>query len=619
MSATASSGLPVSFSATGNCTVSGSTVTITGAGSCTITADQAGNANYLAAPSVPQSFSIAKATATITLSNLTQAYDGSPKNPIVATNPVGLEPGVGLSYGGTGSTTYGPTATAPTAAGTYSVTATLTNADYAATPVSQSFTITKASQTITFGPLASKTFGDAPFTVSATASSGLPVSFSASGNCTVSGSTVTITGAGSCTITADQAGNGNYLAAPSVPQTFAIAQLSQTIAFGPLAGKAFGDAPFTVSATASSGLAVTFSATGNCTVSGSTVTITGAGSCTITADQAGNANYLAAPSVTQSFSIASAYLRSTYIGDWFVPSGTSPTFRVSVSSMLASGAAGPTPDFATTPVTATFRVFLAGCGSTCSATPLWGPFTAPVSTAGVATIAGPSLADDAYIVTVDLSASGNYTAQRTVAAFAIHPGSSTYVVGGGNLNPQRDSTANDARGYFGFNIKKAKGSAVGNFAYSYRIRINTSTSTASNLITCGPLSSTCRDVDVVVRSTSLTSASTTQSSTLPITGTAIGKVTIQYLDAITAAPYTLAPSTNLTFRYDAYDAATGGANDKFGLTVYSTSGGKTTAYKVAAGSTIGQTGTGVPTTMALIAPVGDPSVNADISAPPGNR
>jgi hypothetical protein len=44
--------------------------------------------------------------------------------------------------------------------------------------VSSVFTVVKKDQTITFGALARKTYGDAPFTVSATASSGLPVSFS---------------------------------------------------------------------------------------------------------------------------------------------------------------------------------------------------------------------------------------------------------------------------------------------------------------------------------------------------------------------------------------------------------------------------------------------------------
>ena len=89
-------------------------------------------------------------------------------------------------------------------------------------------TVVKADQTITFGPLAGKTYGAPDFSVSATSSSNLPVSFTASGNCTVSGSTVHITGAGSCTITAHQAGDGHYDAAPDVPQTFSIAKANAT-------------------------------------------------------------------------------------------------------------------------------------------------------------------------------------------------------------------------------------------------------------------------------------------------------------------------------------------------------------------------------------------------------
>jgi hypothetical protein len=96
------------------------------------------------------------------------------------------------------------------------------DASYASSSGTNSLTIAKANQTITFNPLPDKTTSDPPFTVTATASSGLPVSFAATGNCTVSGNTVTITGAGSCTITASQAGNGNYNAAPNVPRTFTI-------------------------------------------------------------------------------------------------------------------------------------------------------------------------------------------------------------------------------------------------------------------------------------------------------------------------------------------------------------------------------------------------------------
>ena len=297
VSATATSGLAVSFSATGNCTVTNNTVSLTGAGTCTITASQAGNNNYNAAPNVAQSFNVAKAAATLTLSNLSQTYNGTPRSVTVTTSPAGLT-GVSVTYDGS--------AAAPTNAGSYAVVASLTNANYQATNATGTLVIAKVDQTITFGALASKTFGDLSFTVSATASSGLPVSFSATGACTVSGNTVTITGAGACSVAAAQAGNTNYNAAASVTQSFTIAKANQTITFGALASKTYGDAPFAVSATASSSLPVSFSTIGNCTVSGNTVTITGAGSCTVTASQAGNTNYNAAPSVSQSFSIAKA-------------------------------------------------------------------------------------------------------------------------------------------------------------------------------------------------------------------------------------------------------------------------------------------------------------------------
>ncbi len=165
----------------------------------------------------------------------------------------------------------------------------------------------KFNQTITFGPLSNKTAIDVPFAVSATASSNLAVSFAASGNCTVSGSTVTITGVGSCTITASQAGDTNdYYAATDVPQTFSITQVNQSITFTLPASAIVGDAPLTLSPTGgASGNPVTLvSTTPNvCTVSNMTLTIVGAGTCTVTADQAGNADYNAATTVTQNMTI----------------------------------------------------------------------------------------------------------------------------------------------------------------------------------------------------------------------------------------------------------------------------------------------------------------------------
>jgi hypothetical protein len=255
LSATASSGLVVNFSASGYCNVAGITVHLTGAGSCTITTSQSGNAMY---------------------------------------NP--------------------------------------------ASDVSQSFNIAKADQTITFPSIDDKQFGIADFAPSATASSGLPVSYSASGNCTILNGNIHLTGAGSCTATASQSGDNNYNPAQDVSQSFNISKGDQTITFPAIADKTFADAPFNPGATASSGLAVSYSATGNCTVLGSTVSLTSIGTCTLTATQTGDDNWNPAAHVSQSFKITPAVtILSILINPASVQYSDPTTLQAAVSPASANG------------------------------------------------------------------------------------------------------------------------------------------------------------------------------------------------------------------------------------------------------------------------------------------
>jgi hypothetical protein len=87
--------------------------------------------------------------------------------------------------------------------------------------VSAAFTVARGNQFITFAALTNKTYGDAAFALSATASSGLPVNFSiVSGPATVVSNTLTITGAGLVTVRASQAGDSNWSAATNVDQSF---------------------------------------------------------------------------------------------------------------------------------------------------------------------------------------------------------------------------------------------------------------------------------------------------------------------------------------------------------------------------------------------------------------
>jgi len=190
------------------------------------------------------------------------------------------------------------------------------------------------SQTITFGALSNLMLGSAPFTLAATASSGLPVSFASTTTsvCTVSGTTATLVAVGACTIQATQAGNATYSAATPVSQSFQVtqpSQMSQTITFGALSNLMLGSAPLTLTATASSGLPVSFASltTSVCTVSGSTATLVALGTCTIQVTQAGNSTYSAATPVSQSFQVEAA----TFI---MTPNPTSATVTRGQSAIL---------------------------------------------------------------------------------------------------------------------------------------------------------------------------------------------------------------------------------------------------------------------------------------------
>ncbi|MFO1412746.1 MAG: FG-GAP-like repeat-containing protein [Burkholderiales bacterium] len=197
-------------------------------------------------------------------------------------------------------------------AGSYVLALTAANGHYPDASQYVALTIAKGAQAITFDPLPDRSFGAAPFGLIASGGgSGNAVSFAASPPevCTVAGATVTLVGVGTCAITADQAGNGDYQPAPQVGRSFAVGKGAQTIVFNALPDRIYGDPAFTVGATGGgSGNPVTFSAStaGTCSVNGNLVTLAAGGKCTIVADQAGNANFAAALSVSRSFDVGRA-------------------------------------------------------------------------------------------------------------------------------------------------------------------------------------------------------------------------------------------------------------------------------------------------------------------------
>jgi len=162
--------------------------------------------------------------------------------------------------------------------------------------------ITKADQTISaLTSSVINTYGDAPYSVATTATSGLTVTYSSNdlNIATVDGAgVVSIVGVGTCTITASQAGDANYNAALDVTQIVTVNKANQTI--NPITAsvsKSFGDAPYSAASTATSGLPITYSSSnlGVATVDAAgLVSIVGVGTADITLLQAGDANYNAA-------------------------------------------------------------------------------------------------------------------------------------------------------------------------------------------------------------------------------------------------------------------------------------------------------------------------------------
>lgn len=314
------SGNPVVFSAAtpAVCTVTtGGSVSFVHAGTCTINADQAGTTYYSAAVQAQQTFEVAKAPQAITLTSTPPAaavVEGSGYQPTASStgsaNPVVFT--IDATTAANCSINAGVVSYLK--AGTCTINANKAgDADHLAAPqVQQSFAITPAAQAIN---VTSTIPADAKvndtYTVSATGgNSGNAVIFSidpgSAGVCHLSGSTVTFDAAGTCRVNANQAGNDDYLPAAQVQQVIVVTKRTQTIDFPQPASPADTGTSAVLSASASSGLGVTFSTSSAatiCTVSGTTVAYVGAGTCVLRADQGGNVEYDAATQVQRSVTV----------------------------------------------------------------------------------------------------------------------------------------------------------------------------------------------------------------------------------------------------------------------------------------------------------------------------
>jgi hypothetical protein len=161
-------------------------------------------------------------------------------------------------------------------------------------------------QTITPGPLPSVAQVNQSFSMSATASSGLPVSISVDGSpatvCNATSSSYfVVEGAGTCVITFEQEGDSTYAAAPTVTVSISVEGAQQVISATPTLYIPVGSTG-QITATTSSGLAlqyvVVLLGTPNCSVTSSGV-VTGitVGTCTVRLNARGSATYAPATPV----------------------------------------------------------------------------------------------------------------------------------------------------------------------------------------------------------------------------------------------------------------------------------------------------------------------------------
>ena len=185
--------------------------------------------------------------------------------------------------------------------------------DYAAKVSNQSATVTAArvKPTLNIEKVSNQTSVGLPKTIeifrvySPTGDWVLPQSTTPE-TCVPNGFFIRLISGGTCTLTFQTAETSTYLASDLYKSSFEISRSSQTITFTPPATANLASRTVALSATASSGGAVTFSTTSTsiCSVAGSTLTLLKSGNCSVTATQAG----------TSTLAPASATATTTIVG-----------------------------------------------------------------------------------------------------------------------------------------------------------------------------------------------------------------------------------------------------------------------------------------------------------------
>jgi len=338
VTATASSSLTVALTSATPliCTISAGTVHLVAAGTCTINADQAGNAAFLAAVQVQQSFTVASGlTLTTPSAGLSGTYNVIFNLPLSSAGGAGsktfaLTAGT-LIAGLTLNSATGVISGTPTAAGSASIVVTVTDANGASVATNTfSIAIAKADQASLAVTSTSGTFGT-PITLTATGGTvsgalSFVVADNGSMHCTLNNGSLTADGAGSCTVTATMTGDSNYNAVSSAATTVTFAKANQASITVTTISGTYGTALSLAISGGSGTGAVNFQVSAgstSCTISGTELTATAAGSCQVVATKAADTDYnsMSSASTTVTFAAAgqAAVIVTTTAGTFGTP------------------------------------------------------------------------------------------------------------------------------------------------------------------------------------------------------------------------------------------------------------------------------------------------------------
>ena len=437
-------------------------------------------------------------TLTVSANNATRVFG--------AANPTFTGTITGAQNGDTFTESFSTPATTTSNVGSYPIvpTASGTNlGNYTVNIVDGTLSVTAASTTTALSAPGSSTY-NASVTLSATvtSSAGTPagtVTFyngaAALGTGTLNGSGVATLStatlpAGTDNLTATYATAGNFSGSTSPASSISVTQASQTITFPAIASRAYGSAPFAVSATSSagSGYPVTITVqSGPAAINGGTVSLSGVGTVVLLASQAGDKNYSAA-TATQSFQVTPATLTVSANNATRAYGAANPVFSGTVTGAVGSDSF--TESFTTT----------ATSSSNAGSYPIVPAVTGPQSNYTV-TIVNGALTVTGAATTTTASAPGtagygnSVTLTATVASTAGTPAgtvtfySGTTALGTGTLNGSGVATLSTTTLPVGTDSITASYAAAGNFSASTSPAISITVSAASQTITFSPIPS----------------------------------------------------------------------------------------------------------------------------------